>query len=66
MAAFAPSFQHEAMDIHPLPEELSGQTSAMIILQSLVFIQKAPCKEEKAALLWLRAPFVMGPLEIQK
>lgn len=65
MAAFAPSFQYEAMDINTFPEELSRQTSAMIIFQSLIFVQIAPCEKEKAALLWLRGTFVMGPLEIQ-
>lgn len=45
MAAFAPSFQYEAMDINTFPEELSRQTSAMIIFQSLTFVQIAPCKK---------------------
>lgn len=66
MAAFAPSFQYKAMDIHPFPEKLSGQTSAMIIFQSLIFVQTASWKKEKAALHWFRAPFATGPLEIQR
>lgn len=51
MAAFAQSFQYEATDINPFPEELSGQTSAVITFQSVFFIQIAPCKKEKATLL---------------
>lgn len=63
MAAFAPSFQYEAMDINTFLEE---QTSAMIIFQSFLFIQTASSKNKKAALLCLRASFVMGTLEIQR